>query len=525
MAKSKKKQPEKASSPSAFKELGLAKTVKNLIKEIQELYLCDEIPFVVGYSGGKDSSAVLQLIWLAISKLEVEQRKKKIHVISTDTLVEQPIVSMWVDASHDKMRKAAEKQQMPITPNKLTPAVKDTFWVNLIGKGYPKPTNQFRWCTSRMKINPSNQFIRNVVRENGEAILVLGTRKAESQRRAANMTRQEKGRIRDRLSPNVSLPNSLVYSPIEDWTNDDVWLFLMQVKNPWGFTNKSLLGMYQGASADNECPLVVDTSTPSCGSSRFGCWTCTVVDKDRSMEAMIKNDHEKEWMAPLLEFRNELAESNDRYRRDFRRIDGRVQLMERKADNGKRETVPIPGPYKKKWRERWLERVLEVQTQVRELGPPDVAELKLISLDELTEIRRIWLYEKHEFDDSLPKIYEELTGEAFPKPVADDQLLGIEDWQILQELCDGDEVLFQLQADLLDVERQYRGMSRRAGVYDALMKRFKAGQFKNEEEALEIKRSEKERLEAAENGLQLHESDAEDDGPIVKQVFVELGGK
>jgi len=364
-----------------------------------------------------------------------------------------------------------------------------------------------------------------VVRENGEAILVLGTRKAESQRRAANMSRQEKGRIRDRLSPNTSLPNSLVYSPIEDWTNDDVWLFLMQVKNPWGFTNKSLLGMYQGASADNECPLVVDTSTPSCGSSRFGCWTCTVVDKDRSMEAMIKNDHEKEWMAPLLEFRNELAEANDRYRRDFRRIDGRVQLMERKAENGKRETVPIPGPYKKKWRERWLERVLEVQTQVRELGPEDVAELKLISLDELIEIRRIWLYEKHEFDDSLPEIYERLTGETFPKPVADDQLLGIDDWQILKELCEGDDVLFQLQADLLDVERQYRGMSRRAGVYDALMKRFKAGQFKNEEEALEIKRSEKQRLEAAETGLELHDPDSEDDGPGVQQVFVELGGK
>ena len=141
------------------------------------------------------------------------------------------------------------------------------------------------------------------------------------------------------------------------------------------------------------------------------------------------------------------------------------------------------------------------------------------------EIRRIWLYEKHEFDDSLPEIYERLTGETFPKPVADDQLLGIEDWQILKELCEGDDVLFQLQADLLDVERQYRGMSRRAGVYDALMKRFKAGQFKNEEEALEIKRSEKQRLEAAETGLELHDPDSDDDGPGVQQVFVELGGK
>ena len=130
------------------------------------------------WTAGFDSSAVLQLVWLAIRELPVEQRRKPIHVISTDTLVEQSLVAAWVDASHAKMRQAAAEQQMPVTPQKLTPDVKDTFWVNLIGKGYPAPRKLFRWCTSRMKINPSNDFIRNVVRENGEAMLVLGTRKA-----------------------------------------------------------------------------------------------------------------------------------------------------------------------------------------------------------------------------------------------------------------------------------------------------------------------------------------------------------
>ncbi len=235
---------------SAFAEFGMAATVKAICEEIRELYLWDEIPWVVGYSGGKDSSAVLQLVWLAVRELPAEKRRKPIHVISTDTLVEQPVVAAWVDASHIKMRKAAEEEGMPVTPHKLMPDVKDTFWVNLIGKGYPAPRKLFRWCTSRMKINPSNSFIRNVVRESGEAILVLGTRKAESQRRASNMLKHEAKKVRDRLTPNSSLPNSLVYTPVEDWTNDDVWLFLMQVKNPWGHTNKSLLGMYQGASAD-----------------------------------------------------------------------------------------------------------------------------------------------------------------------------------------------------------------------------------------------------------------------------------
>ena len=504
---------EKSNSNSAFAEKGLGETVKGLIAEMQELYLCDQIPWVVGYSGGKDSSAVLQLVWLAVSKLSEEQRTKPIHVISTDTLVEQPIVSAWVDRSHEKMREQAAKQNIPLTPHKLTPDVKDTFWVNLIGKGYPKPSTQFRWCTSRMKINPSNTFIRNVVRENGEALLVLGTRKAESQRRAITMEKHEKHRYRQRISPNAGLPNSNVYSPIEDWTNDDVWLFLMQVKNPWGFTNKSLLGMYQGASEDNECPLVVDTSTPSCGSSRFGCWTCTVVDKDRSMEAMIKNDDEKLWMAPLLQLRNLMAvvpeavglderekigkgendeltiediKKIERKRRDFRRMGGRVQLF---------KGTTVPGPYSKAWRERWLREVLEAQQSIRENGPKEFSEIELISIKEVQEIRRIWMYEKREFDDSLPELYESVTGESLPVVESDDQLLGSEDWQLLNDICGDDPIFFQLQTDLLDVEREFRGMTRRAGIYDAIENRLKAAQFKDEDEAYDTRNSEKERRE------------------------------
>lgn len=479
-----------ANKDSAFAELGLAKTVQLVCDEIRELYQWDKIPWVVGYSGGKDSSAVLQLIWLAIKELPPEKRLKPIHVISTDTLVEQPVVAAWVSASHKKMSAAAEEQGLPITPHKLTPDVKDTFWVNLIGKGYPAPRKLFRWCTSRMKINPSNNFIRNVVRENGEAILVLGTRKMESQRRGIAMARHDAKRVRERLTPNKSLPNSLVYTPIEDWTNDDVWLFLMQVKNPWGHTNKSLLGMYQGASADGECPLVVDTTTPSCGNSRFGCWVCTLVDKDRSMEAMIKNDDEKVWMTPLLDLRNDLADfSKEPERRDYRRMSGRVQIF---------HDGLVRGPYKKDAREHWLRRVLEAQRTVREMGPEDFRDLELISMPELHEIRRIWLYEKHEFDDSLPKLYEEIVQEPFPVTDFDDNLLRSEDWSILQEVCGEDQEFFQLQANLLDIEREFRGMSRRAGIYEALEERLRAGQYSSEEEALAIRQDEEARRKEAE---------------------------
>lgn len=491
---------------SAFSELGLARTVKALCEEIREIYLWDQIPWVIGYSGGKDSSAILQLIWLAIKELPLEQRAKPIHVISTDTLVEQPLVAAWVDASHAKMREAALDQQMPITPHKLTPAVRDTFWVNLIGKGYPAPRKLFRWCTSRMKISPSNEFIRSVIRDNGEALLVLGTRKAESSRRSLRMAKTEaasrRAFLNERLTLNTNLPNSKVYTPIEDWSNDDVWLFLMQVKNPWGYSNKSLLGMYQGASADGECPLVVDTSTPSCGNSRFGCWTCTVVDKDRSMEAMIKNDDEKIWMTPLLELRNDLGNMDlDRSRRDYRRMNGKVQLYGKDKSN----LDIIPGPYTKEAREYWLTRLLETQSEVRKLGPPEVSSIELITMPELQEIRSIWLYEKHEFDDCLPRIYEEVVGEEFPLPAADDQLLRGEDWQLLSELCGDDPTFFQLQTSLLDVERQHRGMYRRAGIYDALEDRLKSAQFSSQVEALATRREEeRRRFDAMKDGRNLH---------------------
>jgi DNA sulfur modification protein DndC len=495
-----------AAKESAFAGLGLGATVKAICEEIREIYLWDQIPWVIGYSGGKDSTAILQLIWLAIKDLPEEQRTKVIHVISTDTLVEQPLVSAWVDASHIRMLEAAKEQRMPVSPHKLTPAIKDSFWVNLIGKGYPAPRKLFRWCTSRMKISPSNEFIRRVIRENGEALLILGTRKAESSRRGQRMAKTEaasrRAFLNERLTLNTNLPNSKVYTPIEDWTNDDVWLFLMQVKNPWGYSNKSLLGMYQGASADGECPLVVDTSTPSCGSSRFGCWVCTVVDKDRSMEAMIKNDDEKVWMTPLLELRNDLGNMElDRSRRDYRRMNGKVQLF----GNDKSNLDIIPGPYTKESREYWLRKLLETQKTVRGLGPAEVSGIELISMAELQEIRNIWLYEKHEFDDSLPKIFEEVVGETFPLPPADDQLLRGDDWQLLAELCGDDPVFFQLQASLLDVERQHRGMSRRAGIYDALEDRLKSAQFSNHAEALGTRRDEERRRnDAAERPQKTH---------------------
>ncbi len=534
----KKAEPSPAKKPgpnfgdaSAFREDGFESVIELLEEEVRELYLSDKVPWIIGYSGGKDSTAVLQLIWSAITQLPAEQHHKPIHIISTDTLVENPIVSSWVAKSLEIMRKKAEAENLPFKPHRLTPAVEDSFWVNLIGKGYPAPRHKFRWCTERLKIRPSNGFILDVVTKNGEAILLLGARKSESAARAKVMRKNAQYRVRERLSPSATLAGCLIYTPVETWTNDDVWFYLMQKKNPWGYNNRDLLGMYAGASADGECPLVVDDSTPSCGDSRFGCWVCTLVDKDKSMTAMVQNDVEMEWMQPLLELRNlidfrqdgqakdkitgevrdvhtkreafqspvgealgnylrkvsgreveDLVRDRDweRYLRDFRRLNtGNIQIM----SDGHRE---IRGPYVQEAREAWLRALLTAQSAVRELGPDEVDGIELITFPELEEIRRIWVVDKHELEDRLPVIYQEILGEPYPgKPLDDNIVFGTEEMNELSEACGENPLHYQLTRELLGLTIQQRNHARRSGLFEKIEKAFRRSSFESEEEALE----------------------------------------
>ena len=470
---------------SVFQAEGLKKTIVAVADEIRNLYCSDGIPWVIGYSGGKDSSAVLQLIWYALSDLDPAKRTKVVHVISTDTLVENPIVALWVSGSLSKMQMAADAAELPIKAHRLTPQIADSFWVNLIGRGYPAPRPKFRWCTDRLKISASNRFIREMVQSFGEAILVLGTRKAESSGRAARMKKYEKS-TRDKLSTNAYLPNTLVYTPIATWLDDDVWAYLMQTPNPWGHENKELLALYRGASPDGECPLVVETGTPSCGDSRFGCWVCTLVDEDKSMSAMILNDMDKEWMQPLLHLRNRLdyrrhGPEGDRHLRDFRRMSGSVQLYKNR---------PIPGPYKQEAREDWLRELLDAQEWIRSNGPPHVRELELIGLGELEEIRRIWIVDKHEIEDNLPGIYQAATGRPYPgRDIDEAPPFSREALEILQQTCGDDRIHYELVRELLGIEHRYRTKARRAGLLNEIEKAIRKGFYANEEDAVEHARA------------------------------------
>ena len=448
---------------------------------VQNLYLADEIPWVIGYSGGKDSTAALQLVWLSIKELPEEQRHKTIHIINTDTMVESPVVAKWAQDSLNRMDQAADEQKLPFVTHRLTPKTDNTFWVNLIGRGYPFPRKRFRWCTDRLKIRPVNDFIKSCIAEHGEIILVLGTRKAESANRAKTMAHYEKLRVRELLSPNPTLANELVFSPLEDWNDNDVWLFLMQYKNPWGYNNNDLLTMYRGATADGECPLMVKEGLPSCGKSRFGCWVCTMVEQDKSMEAMIANDSEKEWMTPLLEFRNEIGnEALDKSRRDFRRRGGYLQGF-----NGKLNY----GPYTKATREMWLEKLLQMQIDINEHGPEGFDYLELITIPELIEIRKIWVAENHEFDDSLPVIYERVMGKPFPdKSVYTSTSFKKKEWDLLRRICepqanDDETLLFEMMYTLIDIESKSNLMNNRKGILDQIERTIKKNFYRDADDA------------------------------------------
>jgi len=419
-----------------------------IINEIQEQYLADSTPWVIAFSGGKDSTAVLQLIFIAISGLPIEQRTKEIHVLSNDTLVENPKVVDFLDRQLAKILDYGKNELYAHTPRllsvkKTTPKLDDTFWLNIIGKGYPSPNRWFRWCTERMKINPTNEYILQTVNKHGQAIIVLGTRKDESTNRAASMKQYEVSGVRLRKH---SLPNAYVFAPIADITNDEVWQYLMNYPNPWKSSNQELVDLYfQAYDNLQECPLVIDTTTPSCGNSRFGCWVCTVVDKDRSMQGMITNG--EDWMQPLLDIRDWLLE---------------IRNNPDKREKQRRNKQDGIGPFTIDTRKEILERVLAAEVLVAATLGEDH---EFISRPELAAIQTQWNYDGH-FEYSVREIYEQVKGK---KLMLENQNLQderrSEEYRVLEQICIEHGINPEHIKVLMEIERKKYGFLRRNNLF------------------------------------------------------------
>lgn len=440
--------------------------LQDIVESIKDVYKSDNRPWIVGFSGGKDSTTVLSLVYSALLQLTPAERNKHVYVVASDTLVETPVVVDMINYVLDIINKQSKKDRLPISAHAVYPKMDQTFWVNLLGRGYPAPTQMFRWCTERIKIDPVSDFITDKVNQFGEAIVVLGSRSQESASRSQVIAKHSiKG---SELSNHTSLTNAYTYMPIKDWSADEVWEYLMGATNPWGTDNQELFELYKGSN-QGECPLVIDKSTPSCGNSRFGCWTCTVVTKDRALHGLIESG--EKWMKPLLDFRNKIYKSTDPAKkseyRNYKRRTGKVSYMRPDPNNeGANEGKHIPGPYWLSVRQNWLKELLQIEKLLADGGHP----FQLVREDELQAIRQQWLRDPNEPDwaDSLPQIYRDVYGHDIEWIENDAGAFSEPDALLLKDLEKKHDVPAELVMKLIEVELSVSGLSKRMGIMQKL---------------------------------------------------------
>ena len=426
----------------------MAKFIQNIIDEIIDQYLFADKslrPWIIGFSGGKDSTVMLQFVWKALQHIKqlglVPYRQ--IYIVCNDTMVENPVITEYVYRVLEKIEQAAVEQDLPIRVIKTIPRLEDSFWVNLIGKGYPAPNNAFRWCTERLKIKPTQRFILEQVDEFGEAIILIGTRSAESASRAKSMKKHAiKGK---RLSKHPTQPNTFMYAPIRYLSLEEVWYTINTMPSPWGASNDELFQIYSDASADDyECPTVVtDKEHKSCGQSRFGCWTCTVVKQDKSMSALIENG--LTWLKPLLQLRNELAEERN--------------IIENRMPQRRNGTDAINGmgPYYPKYRASVLLRLLQAQKEVQK----DKPHVELITNQELIAIQTIW-YRDFVFDQKVSEIYHNAYKSDLD--MKDHNEKKEKELELLKKSCQENPQDFELIQELLTLQKNKSLLNRKRGL-------------------------------------------------------------
>ncbi len=457
--------------------------LSELIDNIKKLYASDKRPWIIGFSGGKDSTCILSLIYSAILQLSPSKRHKPIYVVSSDTLVETPVVVDLIDHILELINSQAKQNNLPMSAHKVTPLTEKSFWTSLLGRGYPAPTKSFRWCTERLKIDPVSRFIKEKADQFGEVVVVLGSRTQESSSRA--QTIQNHKIEGSSFSRHDSLPNAYTYMPIVDWSADDVWQYLMSAPCPWSGDNQILFDLYKGSN-QGECPLVIDKSTPSCGNSRFGCWTCTVVTKDKALHGLIESG--ATWMKPLLNFRNMLhkttAPDKKSQYRNYKRRTGKVHYYSKKEKTdvrdkngtlistrkpGKIESMDSKlslGPYWMEYRQKWLKQLLEIEKSLKEGGH----NFDILTIEELQAIRQQWLRDPNEPDwaDTLPKIYSEVYDTEVEWIENDAGAFTEPDAKLLNSLGNKHNVPAELIMKMIEVELTASGLGKRKGILQKL---------------------------------------------------------
>jgi DNA sulfur modification protein DndC len=427
------------------------KRIEHIINEIVDQYTYadpTQRPWIIGFSGGKDSTALLTLVWKALLQVRELpfpfQLRRPIYIVCNDTMVENPIISEYTTRVLKRIEFAANDQNLPIRVIKTIPRLEDSFWVNTIGRGYPVPNNAFRWCTEKLKIKPTARFITEQVDVNGEAIILLGTRSAESQARAQSMKKHDiKGK---RLSKHNSQANTYIYAPIRDLMVEEVW-GIINSESPWGFDNKELYNIYRDASADDyECPtMVTNKEHSSCGQSRFGCWTCTVVKQDKSMSSLVNNGFP--WLKPILDLREQMM------------IDRNNPENRMKTRRNGTAAINDMGTYEPIYRAKLLRQLFETQQEIQIEKP----HIELITNQELIAIQTIW-YRDLIFSPLVANIYNRVYNKEVDMEKKNEKL--IKEVNLLKEACNGNLKDFNLLQELLVLQKNKALLNKKRGLKD-----------------------------------------------------------
>lgn len=409
------------------------KIFEDIVEEMKMVYLHDNRPWMIGFSGGKDSTMLVMLVFEMLATLNPNQITKKIYITSSDTMVENPVVERYMLKMSQKIGEVGAKYN--IQTDIVRPEADKTFWSYLIGLGYPTPEPPgFRWCTDRLKIRPINKFTLDTIKKNGEVVMLLGVRKAESSYRARGITAREvEGKL---LVRHTDIENAYVYNPLTEIPNKLVWEYLLKNDGitPWETDNKYLFSLYQGEDLGEEQSVLGEVDKDKIavtGNSRFGCWICTMVKEDKSLLNFINKGCDE--LIPYRDFRNWLIENrNNPELRDKKRRNGSVyQKMD--GEYGM-------GPFTMYGRQVILEKLLELE---------NITGQELITKEELKAIDAMWESEGDIYRRTLVEIYARVKGERLPWDEYRVPMFSSDARRILEETCEEYNIELEMMNKLI----------------------------------------------------------------------------
>ena len=325
-----------AETPGTNVEDSLLRSLAMLHQSIEK----GKTKWIITYSGGKDST-LLGVIACEVMRRNLRWKPESIDIIYCDTLEEIPPMHQAALEFLNHIKSIASQQSLTIRTHVTRPAPDQTYWYLMLGKGYPAPHRMFWWCTERLKIDPVKKKLAELNHQDGSAVLT-GVRFGESDRRDAKMHKASQCLGEGECGQVLEYHGAI--APIAHWKTCQVWDLLALHAPGWGWPTQTIVDLY------GDAPI------------RFGCWTCTLIDKDRALGAVTQSPEWKH-LAALAEFRERILEASE---------DPESRVM---RPNG------VPGKFKLATRKRLLKELKQIEKKIGET---------LIDPSEEERIRKYW---------------------------------------------------------------------------------------------------------------------------------------